>query len=394
MEGRLHSLVDWLVGGAPDADELPAVLGELCERLRAAGVPLYRAAILARTLHPNVMGVRVMWQEREGARLFTAPFAILESDDWTRSPVPYIARTGTYVHRRLGAPDCPVDFKILEELRTENVTDYLAMPLTFVSGERHVVSWTTRARDGFTLEHLAAFGAVEAPLARIVEIHLQRRVATTLLDTYVGHRTGARILSGQIRLGHTEPIEAAIWLADLRGFTHLADTTRGPAVIDLLNDYFACMVPPIEAHGGEVLKFMGDGLLAIFPLEREQMPARVCTAVLVAARDARANVAAMNERLRVAGRPAVRFGLALHVGELLYGNIGAANRLDFTAIGPGVNLSARLEKVAGEIGRDVVVSAEFARHCPEGLQHLGEFELRGFQSSQTVYGLPEMPSLE
>jgi adenylate cyclase len=225
------------------------------------------------------------------------------------------------------------------------------------------------------------------PLARIIEIINLRRTASILLDTYVGNRAGERILGGQIRRGHTDTMHAAIWLSDLRGFTALSDRLPAETVVDILNQYFDCQVSAIRAHGGEVLKFMGDGLLAVFPIaEQEGDIHQVCTRVLEAARESRASVEAMHYPIgEMLER--FRFGLALHVGPVLYGNIGGGNRLDFTCIGPAVNLAARLEKIAGRLNRTIVASAGFAGICAGGWADLGEFPIAGFAKAERVYGL-------
>jgi adenylate cyclase len=209
--------------------------------------------------------------------------------------------------------------------------------------------------------------------------------AVSLLNAYVGRDAGERILAGRIQRGDTETIRAVIWLSDMRGFTKRADTMEPAALIELLNLFFDNLVPPIEAEGGEVLKFMGDGLLAIFRIADDAELDAVRGRALRAARQARADIAA----LTVENGPDLRFGLALHVGEALYGNIGAGVRLDFTCIGPAVNMAARLEKIASRLGRTVVASAAFARDLSEDFVALGDFELAGFREAVTVYGLCE-----
>jgi adenylate cyclase len=193
------------------------------------------------------------------------------------------------------------------------------------------------------------------------------------------------VLAGQIRRGHTDKIHAAIWLSDMRGFTKLADRLEPQALVDLLNRYFDCQVPPILDNGGEVLKFMGDGLLAIFAIGKDTDPAKVCAAAMTAARTARANIAELDKT----AESGVRFGLALHVGDVLYGNIGSGNRLDFTCIGPAVNLAARMEKLAGQLGRTILASDDFARYCGHGLEPIGRFAVAGFAAEQTAFGLCE-----
>jgi adenylate cyclase len=217
-------------------------------------------------------------------------------------------------------------------------------------------------------------------------------MASMLLDTYVGNRAGERIMGGQIRRGHTETMNAAIWLSDLRGFTALSDRLPAETVVDILNQYFDCQVDAIRKRGGEVLKYMGDGLLAVFPIDEyvgdEQ---QVCSRVLEAAHESRASVADMKYPIGDAVEQ-FRFGVALHVGRILYGNIGGGNRLDFTCIGPAVNLAARLEKIASNLRRTVVASEGFAGICRGGWSDLGEFPVAGFAKAARVYGLVDETS--
>ena len=232
-----------------------------------------------------------------------------------------------------------------------------------------------------------ALRTIVRPFARLGEIFALRRTAATLLDTYVGNRAGERIMAGQIRRGHAETMQAAIWLSDLRGFTALSDRLAPEIVVDILNQYFDCQVPTIRQHGGEILKFMGDGLLAVFPIAKDRgNVSEVCARVLQAAREARTNVDAMQYPSGEGGER-FRFGVALHIGGILFGNIGGPSRLDFTCIGPAVNLAARLEKIAGRLHRTIVASAEFASFCAGGWTDLGEFPIAGFSKAERVYGL-------
>jgi len=377
-------VVDWLINGARPAATPQEMFLQLCTRLVAGGIPLWRAGIFVRTLHPDIIGRSFLWRADGEVVVNEAPFEFLGTEEYRKSPILTARTSGKAIRRRLLDPESPLDFPILLELRAEGVTDYLVSPLFFSNGEIHAVSWATRAPQGFSEADIAGLEAVAAPLARVAEGRAWRRVAGVLLDTYVGHRAGERILAGQIRRGHTETIAAAIWLSDLRDFTELTDHRTTDEVIAFLNGYFDCQVPAIAAEGGEVLKFMGDGLLAIFPLEAGRDAEVVCAAALAAARAAAAAVGKLDALGDAAG---VRFGLALHIGDLLYGNIGGGNRLDFTAIGPAVNLTSRLERLARDLGQTVVASGEFARHCPAGLEPLGSFALRGFGAPQTVFGL-------
>ena len=385
----LEHTVAWLIDGARSAHAPQEVLAQLCARLVDCGVPLWRVAVFVRTLHPNIMGRRLVWELGKEVVVTEAPIEMRESDTFRDSPVAAMMHTRRPLRRRLCDPDCPRDFPVLAELAAAGATDYLMHPLPFLNGDTHAVSCTTRAPGGFRDSDIAALDAIMPPLTRVAEIWGMRRVATNLLDTYVGHQTGARILAGQIRRGHTEAIRAAIWLSDLRGFTELSDRTPGPLLIERLNRYFDCQVPPIQAQGGEVLKYMGDGLLAIFPIAGDECDAvAVCSAALSAARAFRAELAQLNANADTDGAP-LRCGLALHVGEVMYGNIGGGNRLDFTAIGPAVNLAARLETLARDLNRTVIASDAFAETCPQEFVPLGERALRGLAAPQPAFGLPE-----
>ena len=264
-----------------------------------------------------------------------------------------------------------------------------------IDGSVHASSWTTRQPGGFTDQQLNGLRSLVPPLARLIEVTRLRFTASILLDTYVGNRAGERILGGQIRRGHTDTMHAAIWLSDLRGFTALSDRLPAETVVDILNQYFDCQVTAIRTHGGEVLKFMGDGLLAVFPIDEYVGDIQqVCAGVLEAAREFRANVEALHYPIGETIER-FRFGVALHVGKILYGNIGGGNRLDFTCIGPAVNLAARLEKIAGRLHRTVVASAEFAHVCAGGWTDLGEFPITGFSKAERVYGLAdELPGAD
>jgi len=380
---EIKEIADWLIDGARSAPQPAQVLAQLSERLVTCGIPLWRVAVFVRTLHPQVMGRRFIWRPGTEVEVSEAPFELLESADFLENPIAQVYATGRALRRKLTDLDCAVDFPVLSELRAEGITDYLASPLVFTDGAIHAVTCTTRQAGGFTDAQIAGIEAIITPLARVAEIRALRRMGSTLLDTYVGHDAGERILAGHIRRGDIEEIHAAIWLSDMRGFTALADSLPPPVLIDLLNRYFDCQVPVILDHGAEVLKFMGDGLLAIFNIAGNET--EVCERALAAARRAQANIAALSD----SAMPGLRFGLALHIGDVLYGNIGSGNRLDFTCIGPAVNCAARIEKLTSQLGRAVLASGEFARHCAGEFTPLGEFRLAGFSTPQLVFGLED-----
>jgi len=387
-KARQQAAAEWLIDGARSAKEADAVLNQLCDRLAEAGLPLARVGIFVRTLHPQLLGRSFIWSQGRGAVTNTAPAEFVASAEYLTSPIARVYDTRQPLRRHLCDADCPIDFPILAQFRAEGMTDYIAAPLFFSNGEVHGTTWTTRRPGGFAEDDIAAIEAILPPLARVAEVRALRRIAASLLDTYVGHHAGGRILSGQIHRGDTERIQAAIWLSDMRGFTARADRLPPETLIGLLNAYFDCQVPAILAQGGEVLKFMGDGLLAIFDIAGDQARKEAtCARALAAAREAREKIGALgNAGLET---EPVRFGLALHLGEVLYGNIGGASRLDFTCIGPAVNLAARLEKLTSRLGRSILASEDFAGHCMGELAALGEFTLPGFAAAHRVFGLAE-----
>src|ERR1700722_14770609 len=388
----LQKLTEWLVDGARAAPRPPQMRAETCERLVAAGLPLSRVGIFVRTLHPDIVGRNFVWKLGGEVVVGTANYEMLDSEQFRTSPLPIVFAEAREIRAKLDGPDGN-RFPIFAELREEGTTDYIALPLLNVDGSVHVSSWTTKQPGGFTDAQIKAIRDLIPPLSRLIEVTRLRFMSTILLDTYVGNRAGERILGGQIRRGHAESMYAAIWLSDLRGFTALSDRLPAETVVDILNQYFDCQVSAIATHGGEVLKFMGDGLLAVFPIDEYIGDTKkVCAQVLDAARASRANVDAMQfpigETLE-----RFRFGVALHVGKILYGNIGGGNRLDFTCIGPAVNLAARLEKIAGRLHRTVVASAAFVRACDDGWNDLGEFPIAGFSKAERVYGLTDETSV-
>jgi adenylate cyclase len=383
------AIVEWLADGARSVADAAALVAELCERLVGCGIAVSRVGVFILTLHPQIMGRRFLWQPGVPVDVDEAPFEAFETEDFRRSPVRRVVDSGVALRLRLADESCPVDLTVVHELRREGATDFLATPLVFTDGSVHGATWTTRRRGGFTDAQIAGLSAIMASFTRMIEILTLRQLASNFLNIYVGNQAGSRILSGQIRRGHTETINASIWLSDMRSFTLLSDRLPPQQLIDLINRFFDCQVPAIVERGGEVLKFIGDGLLAIFPIAGDQAETRkVCDATLAAALEARATIAARLGSPGEDGLDGVRFGLALHVGQVMYGNIGGGNRLDFTCIGPAVNLAARIEKLSGGLGRTILASDEFARHCdPEKFENLGDFALPGIKARQTVFGL-------
>ncbi len=287
-------------------------------------------------------------------------------------------------------PEDELDFEIFHEFKREGMTDYLALPLIFSDGRHNPMSFQSDAPGGFSDEDIAALQDIVAMMAPIVESESAHRIARQVVRTYVGRRTGDLVLSGAITRGSGETINAVIWYCDLRGFTELTDRLPRDQLLDLLNDYYEIMAEAIGEQGGEVLKFVGDAMLAILALGDDAGgdAAACCTKAVAAARSARQHLAEHNEQRRADGLPIIEYGLALHLGEVHYGNIGAPERLDFTVIGPAVNHAARLEELGAELGQPIVASASVAA-AENNLTALGPHKLRGVSEPQEVFALPE-----
>jgi adenylate cyclase len=380
---RGDALHRWLVDGAPGASTSAEVLARFSAELVAAEVPIARVLVFVRTLHPDTMGRWFLWRrDHRETNVGDVPFG-MQHDFFANGPLESVIATGVPFRRRLAGPG-PFGAQILDRLKTEGVTDYVALPLCFLDGTRHVLSLATEAAGGFSDDDRALIDRVATPLARLAEILALRRTATNLLDAYVGHGAGARILSGRVQRGDVERIRCAIWFSDLRGFTTLSEERTPEEIILVLNRVFDCQVPAVQHHGGEVLKFMGDGMLAIFPVG-EAGAAAVCQAALKAARAAHQGLDTLNEERAGLGAAPLAFGIGLHLGEVAYGNIGGAGRLDFTCIGPAVNLASRVESLTGTLGRPILLTADFAAASESPTEAVGSFELKGVSRPVVVH---------
>jgi adenylate cyclase len=381
-DGKIQAIFDWLVDGCPGSLTPMAVIARLGEDLVSAGVQVDRIGASVRTLHPHVAGRLFVWVPGQEVRVEERPWARDAASPG--SPVSLIFSKGEEVRVRLEAGGTS-PFSALDELASQGFTDYAGLPLHFMGGTHHVISYASRAAGGFSDPELKALRWVTRPLSRVAEILALTRTAANVLSAYVGRNAGDRILQGQIRRGDSESIRCVIWFSDLRGFTEMSGERQPREIIQMLNDFFDCQVPAIEGNGGEVLKFMGDGLLAIFPVAE---PTRVDDAgarALKTSAEALSALARLNEARGRRGEGALSFGVGLHVGEVAYGNIGGASRLDFTAIGPAVNLASRIEGLTGTLGKPVLLSADLAANLGAGTREIGRYPLKGIAQPQAVF---------
>jgi adenylate cyclase len=372
-ELNVQPIVDWLDSGVPGAATPQDVLGQLCRRMLQQGFSLSRVGVFVRTLHPNVFGRGFFWREgREEVEVDEATHDFVGTEEHLQSTPAAVWSSGTEIRRRLADPECPMDYPVLADLREQGMTDYLVVPLRFVTGEVHAASFATRRPGGFTGTEIAALHRLLPPFTRIAEIYSLARKARNILGAYLGEHAGEKVLAGRIRRGDGENIRAVIWFCDLRDSTPLADSMSGEAFLQLLNDFFECVLGPVQRKKGEVLRFIGDAALAIFPVG--EIPVEdACTRALAAAGEAISRMRALNERRETP----LRFGIGLHLGEVLYGNIGTPTRIEFTVIGAAANEAARIEALCKTLDVSLLISEHVARHLPGPFRSLGRHALRG-----------------
>lgn len=382
-------LTNWILEEGRDGDDLGAILGGLCERLAGRGIPLRRASLGMPTIDPTAAVVNYLWWRDKGLTS-----AALTPDDaygapYQRSPIRYLMdRNFVGMRWKLEDPQAVRRFVLFGELRALGVTEYVLRIMRFSRGRTALqgaaLSMATDRPGGFTDADVDAVDRILPALGAVAYRIGLSRVAAETLGAYLGPQTGPRVLQGMIRRGDSQVISAALLLADLRGFTALVDRAPGAKVVGWLNEHLECIGDPVAENGGEVLKFLGDGLLAVFASKGDDAD-RACRAALNAALDARARNAALNARRTARSEPALDLSIALHFGDVVYGNIGTARRLDFTIVGPAVNEVSRMEALGKGLGRELLLSESIAHRCGRPVLSLGRYELRGVTGTREIY---------
>jgi adenylate cyclase len=371
-------VADWLINHTRDERFIDTIFAQMCIRLQRAGIPVKRATLHILIQHPQWLGARMLWADgMNEAEIARFDHEVRQSSAYIGSPGKEIHDGVTELRENLEQdPALGRQHAVYDEMRAQGLTDYVAWPLYHTLGKRHIVTFATDRPGGFDDAQIASLKSLLPALALVSEIRVKNRLARTLLETYVGTHAGELILAGATSRGSGTTVRAAIMICDLREFTRISDNWPRDDVIDLLNDYFDAMSEPIARHGGEILKFIGDGLLAIFPLSQPS----ACANLLHAVSEARQAMIALNENSRGTGRAPMNYGIGVHVGDVMYGNIGSRTRLDFTVIGPAVNMASRLETLTKQLGRTVLLSRAFADHVAAefDLEHVGEHPVRGF----------------
>jgi adenylate cyclase len=376
----------WLLATTYVDDGGETFVRELVAELRARGVPLSRASVCLMTMHPEVFSRDVQWSEAEGVKVLTREHHLLDTPFYTTSPVAEIRKGAASIRVPLIAG--PLPYPVCESLRAQGCTDYFAQALRFSNGEISYASWTTREANGFDEQACAILDGLAQPLARRVELESAYYGTRTLLEVYLGKNAARRVLAGAFRRGGGELIDAAIWFCDLRDFTRTSDRAPPGEVVEMLDGYFDRVTAAITAHGGEVLKFVGDAVLAIFPVDPTCDARHACRNALDAAEEALSALEDLSSERTSVGKEPLRIGVALHLGQVMYGNIGARDRLDFTVISSSVNEACRLEALCKPLGTPLTLSEAFvAAAATERAVDLGRHELKGVANRVRVYSL-------
>ena len=385
QQETVEGIMEWLAGPARLVPTLIDEFDEFAWRMVAAGFPLLRATLQLRTLHPQYLGANFVWWRTTGRTVLNyVTHEVKDLYGHEDNPVRRVLVRGETVRRRIDNADDKLDFPILHDLKAAGATDYFALPIKSSFGTNYMVTYVTDRIGGFTDKEISDLTRVSQRLSLLADLRNQRRIASNILSAYLGAKTGPKVLAGQIRRGMGEEITAVLWSSDLRGFTERSDRLTGEQVIRLLNALFDVQAKAIADHGGEILKFIGDGLLAIFPIESSELIGAAAKNALAAA------MQAVQEAKTLGSEPALEIIVALHIGTAIYGNIGAADRLDFTVIGPAVNLVSRIEAVGKALNVPIIVSDDFARSYGERLYPLGRHVLRGLTSPHDLFA-PILP---
>ena len=403
MEAHRTAIADWIVRAALDGADEIEVLAGICERLNALGLSLMRASVASNQLDPTHDARGVRWLREQGGleESFERNADDTADEEWMRSPFRALLESGERsLRRRVGGSYRRGEFPLLDGFVECGATDYVAFAarvaenVRFGEGQGIAASWMTDAPAGFSEAQIALIEGIVPALTIAFMLGTTTRTARTVITTYLGSHAAERVLAGNIVRGRATSIRAVVWFSDLTGFTRISDATDAEAVLALLNTYAEAQVEAIEALGGHVLKFIGDGILAFFP---DDDPALACRRALDAAIATRNRIDALNEERAAAGLPITRPHVALHVGELLYGNLGSARRLDFTVLGAAVNEASRIESLCGSLDQAIIVSKAFAETAGDAarsrLVSLGRYAMKGVGRPQELFTPdPEHPA--
>jgi adenylate cyclase len=379
-------LADWLGDHGGHRFGLDEVVRNLGELAREDGVDVWRVGFSLSDYHPEVIGRSYVWTLARGVEVQDRQYTPRRSDLYMRSPIKVIHEGADGLRRRLDGPNAQFDFPILLELHNEGVTDYAGMALKFSDGTRHYIAWSTARPGGFTDDELRRLDDLTPLICLRLELEHSRRVTEQILVTYLGDDAARKVIAGDVRRAAGEEIQAIVFYCDLRGFTRMTEQLDAGSVIRVLAAYYDAVSGPVRARGGDILKMIGDGMLAIFPVREGLDAGRAAHEALAAAKEAREALSAIPLESLPDGVEALAAGFALHIGQVTFGNVGSRDRLDFTAIGPAVNQATRVEGLTKILGRSILLTEEFAR-LPHGaeVRSLGFHALRGVRDPREIF---------
>jgi adenylate cyclase len=399
--GLVDATADWLISESLGNTTVETLFEGACTRLHSAGIPLWRVALAFRTLHPLFGSVTMIWQRGEKGLDTVGHLHGLadSSEEWKRSPFFHMLDSGVpFLRRRLDGPDALLDFAILPELKDQGATDYFAYAVEF-GGEKIangpddgiIVSWTADRPGGFSDQDIQALLRIQRRLAVACKVTIREQITDNILTAYLGPDAGRQVKRGQIQLGDGENIHAVIWYSDLRNSTGMADTLPPDEYLKAVNEYFDGTAGAVLANGGEVLRFIGDAVLAIFPIRKKGKAAagKACRNALKAAEESHRRMRVTNARRLEEGCPVLAYGVGLHLGDVMFGNIGIPERIEFSVIGPAANEAARLENLTKTLHCPVLVSGEFAEALDIEWISMGTHDLRGVGDKMEVFVPPE-----
>ncbi|TAJ24508.1 MAG: adenylate/guanylate cyclase domain-containing protein [Reyranella sp.] len=365
---------------------------QIMNRVQAAGLPLWRMYVGLQLVHPQLQAMGYLWKRGEPVESIARAYGVQFTPAYIGSPLKEVRDTGQPVRYRLDRLTRD-QHSVLHEVREGGGTDYFSLPMRIRrDGPMPVVAFATDAKGGFSEADIDDLTRLVDMMGAVTEMHIEESVANTVTDTYLGHQIGQRVLNGAIRRGEGEEIRAVLWFSDLRDFTGLNERLPPDQVLELLNNYFQLVGDALSKHGGEILKFIGDGIMGYFPAEDALFMPMVTAAALDAARQLISDADAANEARAAGGAEPMRFGIGLHVGTVTFGNIGTEDRLDFTVIGSAVNRASRLEGLTKALGVRVCASAEFNEDCPRPMKSLGKHRLRGVREPVEIFTLQDAPA--
>jgi adenylate cyclase len=394
---EIDGIEDWLIGEALGDPDMTNLFAELCERLRQCHVPVDRAILVWSTLHPMIEAEIAFWEN--GGEVYHEKIEHSEEDteDWLQSPIrAVLINEEPMLRRRLANGNAQTEFPLLKRLASEGYTDYLVIPthmeIPAIKGEYPntgiILSWATREEDGFSEDALNAIHYIQKRLALAARAVLQGHITKIIAETYLGSIAGTKVLNGQIRHGDGETIDAVIYYSDMRNSTAIADALGPEDYLKWLNTYFEATAGAVLQQGGEVLDFIGDAVLGVFPTQKESLSEAVQRAI-TAADETRRRLHDINKTVSTGHK--MNAGIALSTGRVMFGNIGVAHRLTFSVIGQTVHAAARIENLTKRIKSDVLMTGEIAEFAGDRAQNAGAYELDGFTDRQPLFSLEPLP---